>query len=196
MRYRMELCRDGAYLIGNWYDRSITEWSDLISPKNNQRPIRIRSLPIASGFPETKGNLDDFVSSLADDGFNDPERKIYFRTRDEYLAALHGESKAWIPVGIDIDDVGAAIAFSYKGGAGHDVLNVSPIEGRRFKLLIEIDHPDEETEKYILYLEKDFITVTEFWPWGIREIYFKYFKNIPKHPDENYFYAEVIEHRK
>ncbi len=77
---------------------------------------------------------------------------------------------------------------------------IFPIRDECIKLLIEVDHPDGDTEKYHLYLEGgrggNLILVTEYYSWGYREIYFKCRTGIPQHPDESYFYANVIECRK
>ena len=198
MCYRREFDRDDRYFISAVDDA--TCWDDLLAAKNQQPPIRVQNIPCTAGIDETIGNVDDFVSSLEDEGLQDSESTIYFRTREEYLKALHGQSEDWKLIGIAIDDVGVTMAFAYRDGTDSDILFLNAVKDKRIKLQIEVDCPSGNIEKYLLYIENGQygkkIMVTEYEPWGYREIYFKNHSYIPEHPEREYFYASVIEHRR
>lgn len=199
MSYQIEIDRDAdGYFISNADTDDL--WDCLPGEANEQHPpIRIKSIPY--GHNEPAANLEDFVSSLEDDGYCDSEKTIYFKSREEYLSALRGESEDWKLIGIQVDDVGATLKFAYKGKRHGESLFLYPVKGKRINLLIEVDYPDGNAERYLLYLEDmDYglmVRLTEYEPWGHREIYFKQHSHIPEHPDNtSYFYALVVEYKR
>lgn len=198
MGYRMELDRDERYLIANV--DSVEHFDELVCCDNDWPPIRVQNVPYVDGHEELKGDLYSMIQ-LSDAGFGVPDFMNDYETREENLhKALYGESKDWRPVGIMVDDVGASIAFVYKNGLGSDIMEIFPVMDECIKLLIEVDRPNGDIEKYHLYMEGGasggLILVTEYYSWGYREMYFKCRSGIPQHPDKNYFYINVIEHRK
>lgn len=199
LSYQIEIDRNAdGYFISN-ADTDDT-WDCLPGKVNEQHPpISIKSIPY--GHNEPASNLEDFVSSLEDDGYRDPEKTIYFRTREEYLSALRGESEDWKLIGIQVDDVGATLKFACKDRGHGEPLFLYPAKGKCINLLIELEYPDGSTERYLLYLEDmdygSVVRLTEYEPWGHREIYFKKHSHIPEHPDNtSYFYALVIEYKR
>jgi len=201
MSYRIEIDRDSSgYFISN--ADTDNSW-DCLPAKTNERhpPIRIQSVPCIDNCYELMGKLEDFASSLEDDGYRDSEKTTYFKSREEYLSALRGESEDWKLIGIQVDDAGATLKFVYKDKRHEEPLFLYPVKDKCIKLRIEVDHPNGNTDCYLLYIENgqygNIIRLTEYEPWGHREIYFKNRTYIPEHPDDAcYFYALVVEHKR
>lgn len=196
----MEFDESDGYFISNAdVDES---WDCLPTVANaEQPPIRIQNIPCVEGHEETRSNLDDFVTSLKDNGFHDPMKTIGFKSREEYLHALRGESEDWKLIGIRVDDVEATLEFVHKDDRFYgEPLFLSPTAGGCINLLIEVDGFDGSVDRYQLYMEDGqygkMIKLTEYEPWGYREIYFKNRTYIPEHPDSSYFYAHVVEHKR
>ncbi len=199
MGYRMDMDRDEEYLIAGV--DNIDHFDDLLVCDNVQPTIRIKNIPYyVDDSRELMGCLEHFVQ-LSPPGYQVPDPESSYEDREKYLLeAVYGQSEDWKPVGITIDDAGASIAFIYKNGLGSDVMEIFPSCDECIKLLIEVERPNGDIEKYHLYMEADakrgdLIQLIEYWPWGYREIYFKE-RGMPEHPDEGYFYATVIERRK
>lgn len=199
MGYRMDMDRDEEYLIAGV--DNIDHFDDLLVCDNVQPTIRIKNIPYyVDDSRELMGCLEHFVQ-LSPPGYQVPDPESSYEEREKYLLeAVCGQSEDWKPVGITIDDAGVSIAFIYKNGLGCDRMDLFPSCDECIKLLIEVERPNGDIEEYHLYMEggrhgDDMIQVTEYWPWGYREIYFKE-RGMPEHPDEGYFYATVIVRRK
>lgn len=205
MGYRMEFDRDEEYLIAN-VDYA-EHFDELVCCGNDQPPIRIRSIPYVDGpFEENDdrytGDLKSFIEFHPIGGESHSLVNAHETEEEFFVRVLYGQSEDWKPVGVSIDDVCAQIALVYKEGMERigGYLYLFPKKDESIKILIEVDRPDGSTEKYHLYMEGkqdvNLIELTEYWPWGRQEIYFKGYPGIPEHPDRGYFYATVIEYRK
>lgn len=199
MSYQIEIDRDAdGYIISN-VDTD-DSWDCLPTKANEQHPpIKIKSIPY--GHNEPASNIGDFVSSLEDDGYCDSEKTKYFKSRGEYLSALRGESRDWKLIGIQVDDVGATLKFAYKNERHGEPLSLYPVKDKCINLLIEVELPNGNTDRYLLYMKNgdhgDIVRLTEYETWGYREIYFKKYTHIPDHPDNAcYFYALVVEYKR
>ncbi len=200
MKYQMAFDRIDGYFITN--ADTDASWECIpVTANAQQPPIKLQSIPYVDGYDDLIGNIGDFVTSLDEQGYYDPEKTIYFRDQSEYLDALYGKSEDWKLIGIQIDDCEATLMFVYKDGFHSEPLFLTPIAGKSLKLLIEVPHCCSHTDKYLLYVSNcqfgNTISITEYEPWGYREICFKNCEYIPEHPDiSGYFYVDITESKK
>lgn len=192
MKYRMEFDKNEGYVISN----ADIPWGVMPTKINFERsPVRLYYIDGDNSMvsPEVSGCIREPEDS-------DEVDKTF---RKNYIKALQGRSRTWFLVGVKIDNTGASLLFGNRKTHMGEFLHICPKVECTRNFEIEVDHEDGSIERYELSVRKTtceepyFVRLTEFYPYGRRELVFSRGINYTeKCPDDRYWnYVYVTEYR-